>query len=91
MNHPILACGHAANAVKTATKGVKHDPIPCCAICSVTELAKEQPSLAGRTAKCAYKRVCKSEQPSDPEKLAFFEHKPNEPYDVFYCGCQGWD
>jgi hypothetical protein len=23
--------------------------------------------------------------------LPFFEHKPNEPHDVYYCGCFGWD
>jgi hypothetical protein len=24
-------------------------------------------------------------------KLPFFEHKPNEPMDRYYCGCYGWD
>lgn len=23
--------------------------------------------------------------------LAFFQHKPNEEYDEYYCGCYGWD
>jgi hypothetical protein len=35
-------------------------------------------------------QVCKCERPSS-ESLAFFEAKPEEEYDRFYCGCYGWD
>lgn len=28
--------------------------------------------------------------PSSPN-LPFFEHKPNDPMDRYYCGCYGWD
>lgn len=35
-------------------------------------------------------RRCKCEQPSNTN-LPFFKHKPNEPFDKFYCGCWGWD
>jgi hypothetical protein len=28
--------------------------------------------------------------PSSPN-LPFFEHKPDQPHDTFYCGCLGWD
>ena len=33
---------------------------------------------------------CTCEQPSSA-KLPFFEHKPSENFDKFYCGCHGWD
>ena len=23
--------------------------------------------------------------------LWFFEHRPDEEYDLYYCGCWGWD
>lgn len=90
---PMMACGHAANAKRTASKGVKHDPpLPCCAICDCAEIAAIQPDLSGRIARCSYYgRKCKSEQPSVPGKLAFFEHRPAKDFDVFYCGCFGWD
>ena len=28
--------------------------------------------------------------PSSPD-LPFFEHKPTQPHDEYYCGCFGWD
>lgn len=36
------------------------------------------------------KRTCKCERDSSTN-LAFFEHRPDEKYDQFYCGCHGWD
>jgi hypothetical protein len=53
----------------------------------------------GRRGDCDYPRgaepvggVCMCEADSDPEKLPFFEHHPNKPFDEFYCGCAyGWD
>jgi hypothetical protein len=37
--------------------------------------------------------VCQCEQPSMPHFLPFFEPRPAEPYDAYYCGCgtAGWD
>lgn len=35
-------------------------------------------------------RCCGSIVPSDTN-LPFFQYKPNEKYDSFYCGCQSWD
>ncbi len=32
----------------------------------------------------------RSYAPSDL-KLPFFKHKPNEPFDEYFCGCMGWD
>ena len=64
------------------------------------------PSLEGRMARCSYygkppRRnecdkcrsggTCQCERPSDPERLAFFQHHPDRQYDEFYCGCHGWD
>ena len=33
---------------------------------------------------------CLCERPST-DNLAFFEHRPSEPHDRYYCGCWGWD
>ena len=82
---PMMKCGHAANAKKP-------DGSPVCVICigikpEAEQVADEPPKLDGRTAKCAY---CKSTVPSDT-RLAFFEHKPEQPQDRYYCGCHGWD
>lgn len=104
--HPILKCGCAAQAVKTMTNGVAHDPIPCCIIHDCVEIADNAPDLTGRIALCAYSG-CKSNirksthygeygkdgrsfAPSSPD-LPFFEHKPDRDTDRYYCGCFGWD
>uniref|UniRef100_A0A6M3IUC1 Uncharacterized protein n=1 Tax=viral metagenome TaxID=1070528 RepID=A0A6M3IUC1_9ZZZZ len=39
---------------------------------------------------CKRGNPCLCEQ-SSSDKLPFFEHKPNNEYDKFYCGCWGWD
>lgn len=85
MAHHMMKCGHAANA---------HDAQgnPCCAICigfkpEATQVA-ETPNLQGRTARCSY--TCNSSQPSSTD-LAFFQHRPTMEYDLYYCGCRGWD
>ncbi len=90
MNHPMMKCGHAANAQDD--KGN-----PSCVICvgihpGARIVDDNPPDLAGRIARCAYWQHggCRSESPS-AATLAFFEHLPNEPYDRFYCGCRGWD
>ena len=82
----MMECGHAANAVNGAGE-------PSCAICALIRpgasvVAKTPPDLTGRTARCGCR--CGSKQPSSP-KLAFFEHRPNEQTDLYYCGCMGWD
>lgn len=85
MSHPMMKCGHAANAYTTEGK-------PCCVICSgirpgADEIDEHPPTLTGRLAKCPY---CPRKEPSSP-RLAFFEHQPKSEFDVFYCGCRGWD
>jgi hypothetical protein len=85
MEHPLLKCGHAANATT-------EDGRPCCAICigiseGAQEVAEKQPDLKGRRAKCTY---CMKTIESSLS-LAFFEHRPHDDHDDFYCGCRGWD
>lgn len=95
----ILRCGHAANATDGSGR-------PSCAICCCSDVAEHQPTLTGRRARCRHfghvcsgrgtppeqrGRPCVSERPSDPGLLAFFEHRPGEPFDRYYCGCWGWD
>lgn len=90
MNKPMMKCGHAANATTTNSIG---ETIPTCAICvGITPNAlivdNNPPNLENRIAKCAY---CKNMQPSNPNELPFFEYRPNQKYDLYYCGCRGWD
>ena len=84
----MLKCGHAANA------HVERDgkSIPCCAICAgisagYDEIDDSPPDLSGRKARCSY---CKHIVDSGTS-LAFFEYRPTEQYDNYYCGCRGWD
>jgi hypothetical protein len=91
----MMKCGHAANAVNG-------NGDPACVICVGIDLGAEivdesPPSLEGRMAKCAYRRMRNKQPhpdnltvPSSPD-LAFFEHKPDAEFDVYYCGCWGWD
>jgi len=39
---------------------------------------------------CRRGEPCLCQKDSSPD-LAFFEHKPKERYDRFYCGCWGWE
>lgn len=80
----IMKCGHAAYG--------ELDGKPVCAICvgidpRAQEIDDSPPDLTGRTAVCPY---CKSERPSD-FTLPFFEYRPGERRDDFYCGCRGWE
>jgi hypothetical protein len=89
MSKPLLACGHVANGVRTIMNG---DPleaagIPCCVICSCVEPAKEAPNLENRRAKCP---DCGRTTASNLD-LAFFEVRPKDEFDRYYCGCRGWD
>lgn len=81
----MMTCGHTAQGVRVLADGSRQE---ACVICGCSEPAAEVPNLEGRTARCAYN--CGSERPSSLT-LAFFEHKPNEDKDRYYCGCYGWD
>lgn len=79
----LMKCGHSANAKQVLKDGTR---IPCCAICTCSEIAENKPDLSGRKARCSCRRETDSKY-----SLPFFEHKPGNLYDVYYCGCQGWD
>lgn len=52
---PMMTCGHTANAVMRSKGGVKYDPpLPCCAICTCTEIDESPPDLSERRARCTY-------------------------------------
>jgi len=40
---------------------------------------------------CEGQAICQCGNLPSDFGLAFFEHKPNEKQDKFYCGCHGWD
>ena len=77
----IMRCGCAAQGTTT-------DGAPICAVHLEQEPAQEQPLLEGRTAVCSYGGH--HLRPST-DGLAFFEYRPAEEHDRYYCGCHGWD
>ena len=79
-NKPLMKCGHIANAET-------NDGKPYCVICDCFEIAETELNFVGRKAKCYW---CGKITESN-ETLPFFESKPNEDYDSYYCGCGGWD
>jgi len=80
--HPLMACGHAANAVKFPSNQ------PCCVICSCDTIVKSQPDLTNRQAKCSYGNHALV---ASSTNLAFFVYCPDSQTDIYYCGCFGWD
>lgn len=79
MYNVLMKCGHTANAESNGK--------PCCVICNCFEIEENKPDLTGRKAIC---HDCGKKRDSSYD-LPFFEYKPNEPYDEYYCGCMGWD
>ena len=83
----MMNCGHAANATHSKTGQ------PVCAICSGltpdADIVVATPDLTGRSAVCGIV-TCLAAAPSSVE-LAFFEYRPRQEYDTYYCGCRGWD
>jgi hypothetical protein len=81
---PMMKCGHAAN-------GTTHSGKPCCVICAGihpgADVVVDEPDLTGRVAKCS---DCGCEVKSDMG-LPFFEYRPTRKFDVFYCGCRGFE
>ena len=83
----LMTCGHVANCKQVLSDGTR---IPACTICGCSTIAEEKPSLDGRKARCFY-CSCKKEPVDSNYRLAFFEYKPSEEYDKYYCGCYGWN
>lgn len=95
---PMMACGHRSNASGSkVVDGVRVEFKHTCAICDCFDVADSSPDLTGRKARCSYYgksvrgRICTGEADSTKPGIAFFEHRPTETYDRFYCGCFGWD
>ena len=80
MDPIMMKCGHRANATTADGK-------PFCLICDCYEVEEKKPDLKGRKAKCSY---CGRIEDSKTT-LPFFKTQPNEKYDSYYCGCEGWD
>lgn len=79
----LMKCGHIANAVSNGK--------PICAICVGNPLARmvdfNRPNLENRMARCSTCGYVTKSKTS----LPFFEYKPLEEFDEYYCGCRGWD
>lgn len=83
---PMMKCGHAANSTTAAGD-------PACVVCvglaeGALDVDDDPPDLSGRKATCF--QCGERERPSSPG-LAFFEHRPADSQDLYYCGCRGWD
>lgn len=76
----IHSCGCAINAIDGSGRHI-------CPVHLVYDIM-EAPDLSARKARCAY---CAREAQSDVEHLAFFEYRPAKEFDMYYCGCRGWD
>lgn len=87
----LMKCGHIANGYK---KNEENKLEPYCIICDCGEIEKEvhgTEGLENRQAICTqHKGASNNPVPSNWE-LPFFEYRPNEKYDKYYCGCWGWD
>lgn len=88
----VLVCG-CSPTTTTA------DGRPRCVIHDCDEPAPVAPTLALRTARCrcfGQRRPwpktgrCDAERQSAHD-LPFFQYRPTDERDAFYCGCQGWD
>jgi hypothetical protein len=92
MKNVLMKCGCAANGYINDSK----DPVCCIHIGihpGATQVAEQQPDLTGRKAHCAYGRNCRNgnKEVDSSLDLAFFEYHPDEAFDIYYCGCRGWD
>lgn len=92
-NPPMMLCGHTANSA--GTRAGSTERVPACVICSCFEQAKAAPNLEGRLAHCTYQRPRGGGEHPAPvpssTSLAFFEYRPTEDSDRYYCGCWGWN
>lgn len=82
---PLMKCGCVAQGVD-ACGG------PICAVHAgftpdARIIDENPPDLTGRKAKCTY---CKNVRDS-ALTLPFFEHRPTDERDGYYCGCYGWE
>ena len=107
MNTPMMKCGHAANATtvrdgKTIPCCIICAPDKGAYITTDSINLTDRKARCGyygkhrRNGSCDYggtdqpDRICRCETESS-SKLPFFEYRPTQPFDMFYCGCHGWD
>lgn len=92
----LMKCGHVAAATDQSGK-------PVCPMCfgivegadTVDREVSGKEGLEGRRADCVYKKAkpgntCGGKVDSSWE-LPFFEYRPGQETDRYYCGCWGWD
>lgn len=96
-DRPIMKCGCVAMALGLKAGEDKTLTRPSCPIHDCFEISDSQPDLKSRIARCFYYGLkskhfgtCVEERPSSTS-LWFFEYKPKETYDIFYCACRGDD
>lgn len=100
----MMKCGHSANAAQIKNgKQIPYCLVCDCAepLPSLPDLTGRKARCfyynceVGRHNETYYPKLmrgnlCGSEVNSDAG-LPFFAHKPDKPYDEFYCGCHSWD
>lgn len=104
MNMKLLKCGCNGMATHQNLHDEYKEPHPTCIVHNTCEVI-EKPSLDNRLARCTYygteissrrnecnqcRSICTHTEQSNVN-LAFFQFKPTEEFDEFYCGCHSWD
>ena len=87
----LMKCGHAANAERIGKDGTR---TPSCVICNCADVEREckgTDGLEGRQAICTGHKGGKPTPIQSKWELPFFEYRPSQQYDAYYCGCWGWD
>lgn len=82
---PMMECGHVANAIDARTGE------PCCVICNEFRTKIVSNNFSERKAICMGCKHGKANTVESSMDLPFFQHRPDEEYDSYYCGCWGWD
>lgn len=87
----LMKCGHVSNAQLVKENGER---IPSCVICACSEIEKKcegKEGLEGRKAICSQHKYTVNKPVDSHWGLPFFEYRPDKDYDLYYCGCWGWD
>ena len=86
MKYPMMKCGHIAYGKDAGGNLVC---VSCLGIVPGARCVEDHlPDLTGRKAKCKYGNHGLAESSFD---LPFFEYCGNCEFDMYYCGCYGWD
>ena len=70
-----------------ARRQTEQGEIPVCIHHNCTEVMDPQPEIYDRKARCMH---CQKQMMSIIG-LPFFVYRPDDMYDVYYCGCKGWE